>query len=85
MPRALMTSKGQLTVPQSVRKELRLVVGDTVDFHKNEAGEMVIEPVRGDIRALRGIFKYNGPHVTDEQMNEAIGDAIVERYLRSFE
>ena len=85
MPTATMTSKNQLTVPEAVRQRLRLVAGDKVDFYENAQGETVVKPVRGNIRQLRGIVKWDGPSFSDEELDEAIGEAIVERYKRSFE
>jgi antitoxin PrlF len=37
-----LTAKGQLTVPLSVRKSLRLKPGDTVIFEESEAGAISI-------------------------------------------
>ena len=31
---------------------------------------------------LKGIIKWNGPALTLEEMDEAIADAVTERYLR---
>lgn len=83
MVTATMTSKGQLTVPAAVRKRLRLRAGSKVDFVENKAGEFVLKPRTGDIRALRGIVKYDGPPVSIEEINDAIGAAATKRYLRS--
>lgn len=83
MVAATMTSKGQITIPVAVRRKLRLKAGSKVDFVENKAGELVLRPRTGDIRALRGIVKYDGPPISIEDMNEAIGEAAVERFLRS--
>ncbi len=83
MATATLTSKGQITIPAETRKRLRLVPGSKVDFVQNEAGETVLRTKTGDIRALRGILKYDGPPVSIEEMNEAIGRAVVESFKRS--
>ena len=83
MVAATMTSKGQITIPVEVRKRLRLRAGSKVDFVENKAGELVLKPRIGDIRSLRGIVKYDGPPISVEEMNEAIADAAVERFMRS--
>ncbi len=83
MPTATMTSKGQITVPADVREKLRLVPGSKVDFVLNAAGETVLKPRTGDIRRLRGIFKYDGPPVSIEDMNRAVGEAVAENFKRS--
>ena len=83
MPTATVTSKGQVTIPAETRKRLRLVPGSKIDFVQNAAGETVVRAKTGDIRALRGILKYDGPPVSIEEMNKAIGRAVVESFKRS--
>lgn len=80
---ATMTSKGQITIPAATRSKLRLTPGSKVDFVENEAGEIVLRPLAGDIRRLRGIVKYDGAPVSIEDMNKAIGDAAAESFRRS--
>jgi antitoxin PrlF len=80
---ATMTSKGQITIPAATRTKLRLATGSRVDFVENEAGEIVLRPIVGDVRRLRGIVKYEGPPVSIEDMNKAIGDAAVRNFRRS--
>lgn len=83
MSTATVTSKGQVTIPAETRKRLRLVPGSKIDFVQNAAGETVVRAKTGDIRALRGILKYDGPPVSIEEMNKAIGRAVVESFKRS--
>ena len=83
MPIANVTSKGQITIPIETQTRLRLVRGTKISFDQNAAGETVMRPKTGDIRALRGILKYDGSPVSIEEMNEAIGRAIVESCKRS--
>jgi len=83
MATATVTSKGQVTIPAAVRKRLRLRAGSKIDFVENKAGETVIRPKTGDIRKLYGIVKYDGPPLTIEEMDEAIGAAVVEDFKRS--
>lgn len=72
MATAAVTSKGQITIPAEVRKELGLKTGDRVLFVKGENGEYILRPKTGSIKELRGIFKWSGKTVTIEEMNEAI-------------
>ena len=76
------TSKGQATIPKRVRDHLGLKPGDRVKFFIQSDGRVVMLP-RRPITALFGCVKYDGPPITIEEMNEATGDAIVERYDRS--
>ena len=81
-----MTSKGQITLPAATRAKLRLVKGVRMEVEETGDGKIVLTPKSaktGDIRQLRGILKYDGPPVSIEEMNEAIGRAVVESYKRS--
>ena len=83
MSTATMTSKGQLTVPADVRAKLGLRPGAKVDFVTNGEGEVVLKRKTADIRALKGIFAHRGPPLTIEEMDEAIGRAVVEDFKHS--
>jgi AbrB family looped-hinge helix DNA binding protein len=41
------TGKGQVTVPERVRKALQLSAGDEVEFRVNESGEVVLRKAAG--------------------------------------
>lgn len=43
MPKAKVTSKGQVTIPKKVREKLEIHPGDEITFKENNQGEMVIE------------------------------------------
>ena len=79
MPTATMTSKGQITVPQAVRRALELHAGAKVDFVPTADGFKVV-PLRAGSSALKGRFagRVSKP-VSVEQMNEAIASAVSER------
>lgn len=73
MPTATVTSKGQITLPKTVRELLRVETGDQVDFFVNEHGEMTVRPVRLDITELRGLLQRPRKRsVSVEAMNAAI-------------
>lgn len=55
MPIATLTSKGQITVPQSVRRALGLEAGTKVDFVPVGDGFKVV-PLRGAEVSLKGRF-----------------------------
>ena len=84
MTSAVLTTKGQITIPAEVRKEMGLSTGDRVYFIRNpETGRFEVTRKTGSLLDLYGILKHEGPPLTIEKMNEAIADAAVERYLRS--
>ena len=73
MPTATVTSKGQITLPKTVRELLRVETGDQVDFLLNEQGEIIVRPVRLDIAGLRGLLRRPRKRsVSVEAMNAAI-------------
>jgi AbrB family looped-hinge helix DNA binding protein len=72
MATASVTSKGQITIPAEVRKDLGLKTGDQVSFIKGENGEYILKPKTGSIMDMEGILKWTGKPVTIEEMNETI-------------
>ena len=79
------TSKGQTTVPKEVRDFLGLEEGTQMEWILDD-GKVTVKPRKLRAIDLAGIL---GPpptgvkNTTVEEMNEAIGDAIVEQYERS--
>jgi antitoxin PrlF len=83
MSTATMTSKGQITVPADVRAAFGLRVGSKIDFVVNAAGELVMRPRAGDIRALRGLMRHSGPPISLGEMNAAVAESAAEAFTRS--
>ena len=81
---ATMTSKGQLTVPKEIRELLGLKPGDKVDLLPSGERTVIMRrrPVVG-LSELFGSLPTNGVALTLGEIDEAIGDACVERYERS--
>jgi antitoxin PrlF len=79
---ATLTSKRQITLPADACAKLRLVKGSKVSVTVNEAGEIVLRPKTGDIRALKGFIRYDGPPVSLEDIDRGIADAVSERSRR---
>ena len=70
---AVLTSKGQTTIPKVVREFLHLHPGDQIDFIMEEEGKVVIRPATLDVSHLKGLLKRpHGKKLTIAQMNEAI-------------
>jgi AbrB family looped-hinge helix DNA binding protein len=79
------TSKGQTTIPLEVRDYLHLGVGDRIRY-EFENGKVVIVPKNRSALELAGIlYDPNRRPVSVEEMEEAIGDGIVEDYERSLD
>jgi AbrB family looped-hinge helix DNA binding protein len=75
---ASLTSKGQLTVPISIRKKLGLHTGSQVLFLEREDGEVVIRAKKGNLMDSYGMFKSSGKPATVEEMDEAVGRYLAE-------
>lgn len=59
---ARMTSKGQVTVPREVRRELKLRKGTLISFVLREDGTGAeIAAVEDDVMALKGSVRVKGP------------------------
>ncbi len=56
MPSALITRKGQVTIPKAIRQEVDLEIGDRVSFVVRGT-EVVLRAQRGSILELEGSVK----------------------------
>jgi len=73
MPSATVTSKGQVTIPMSIRRLLRVVEGDRLDFIVENEGRVVVRAGVADVSDLKGMLHRPGRRpVTIEAMNAAI-------------
>ena len=82
MSTATMTSKGQITVPRSVRLALGLHAGTKVDFVPTADGFKVV-PLRADASTLKGRFAGRATGaVSVEAMDEAIAAEAALRHVR---
>jgi AbrB family looped-hinge helix DNA binding protein len=72
MPAATLTSKGQITIPASVRAELGLDTGSRVEFVRIAEGQYAMVPATLAVQSLKGMFRKRATVPTVEQMNRAI-------------
>lgn len=72
MPSAALTSKGQITVPAEVRRDLGLHTGDRIEFIKGANGAYTVMHKNGSIQDVRGMWKWSGKPATIEEMNDVI-------------
>ncbi len=72
MATATLTSKGQITIPQDVRRRLNLGTGDRVEFVELPSGEFALCPAVHDVRSLKGLLHKPARPVSVEDMNAAI-------------
>jgi AbrB family looped-hinge helix DNA binding protein len=79
------TSKGQTTVPKEVRDFLGLEEGTQMEWIVDD-GKVTVKPrkLRAiDMAGMLGPPPSGVKNTTVEEMNEAIGNAVVEQYERS--
>ena len=68
---AVLTSKGQVTIPISVRTALGIGTGDRIEFIEMENGQFSVMAVTKSVKSLKGITPATRT-VSIEEMNAAI-------------
>ena len=80
------TSRGQVTLRKEVFQHVGIKPGEKLEIDLLPGGEFRGRAVRkkGNISELAGFLKgeTNGAVLTIEEMDEAIGEAVVEEFLR---
>ena len=72
MTTATISSKGQITIPASVRNDLEVDAGDRVEFVLVVPGRYEFVAVTREVTELKGMFGKAGKVVFIEEMNAAI-------------
>ena len=71
MPTAVVTTKGQITIPKPVREGLGVETGDRVEFVELEKGVYTVVAATRDIRDLKGMIPKPAKPVSVEDMTRA--------------
>jgi AbrB family looped-hinge helix DNA binding protein len=83
MALATVTSKGQITIPKSVRERLGLKSGDKVDFRVGEDGTVTVVPITRTVESAFGAFAHKVTRPASlAEMSEGIAAAVRERSSR---
>lgn len=83
-----LTSKGQVTIPQSIRSMYHLDTGDSLVWRRDKEGHLIVEPKRTlTIEDIWAAIEAAGAPVstraaTDKEMEAAIGQALGAKYGR---
>jgi len=72
MSTAVLTSKGQTTIPKDVRRHLGLEPGDRIEFVLTEDKTVLLKPATRAVTDLKGMLPKPPKPVTIEAMNAAI-------------
>ncbi len=80
-----LTTKGQVTIPKSIRETLHLMTGDKIEFVVSSTNEVVLKPVTkksSDVFGMLAQYK-KVPPVSIEDMNEGIKQHLKKKYHES--
>ena len=80
---AKVTSKGQITVPKTVRERLNVGPGDYLVFREEANGTIVVEAATSDIMALAGSVPSKVRGVSLDAMHDAVQQGAAARAKRS--
>lgn len=72
MATAVVTSKGQITIPKSVRERLGVDAGDRVEFVEAADGTFTVIAATRDVRQLKGMIPKPAKPVSIDDMRRAI-------------
>jgi antitoxin PrlF len=83
MSSAIVTSKGQITIPKEVRDRLRLRPGTRVRFVVESSDVASLRRETVSVKDLAGFLAPPRRKVTVQEMNRAVQQAAVSRLKRS--
>ena len=69
---ATITSKGQITIPASARRDLGLHPGSRIDFIVNDREHLEMIPVSCSVKRLKGMVPKPKKRLSLEEMDSAI-------------
>ncbi len=72
MTTATLTSKGQITIPVSVRNDLQVAAGDRVEFIQISPGRYEFVAANRSVKELKGMFGKPARSISIDEMNAAI-------------
>ncbi len=72
------TSKGQVTIPESVRRAMDLQPGDHLEWHAGDDGVVRLRRVAHELEHLVGFLGTPSRSATVEEMREAIRRRVAE-------
>lgn len=72
MTSAVLTSKGQITIPKAVRERLQVDSGDRVEFVESADGVFTLIAATREVQDLKGLIAKPAKSVSIEDMSRAI-------------
>ena len=83
MPRATITTKGQITIPKEVRDHLGVDAGDKVDFIVQRDGTVSVRRLWPVSRLKGMLYRPGQKPATIAELHEAVAESAVARYVRA--
>lgn len=81
MALSTITTKGQITIPKSVRDSLKLKTGDRIEFIITDKQEAIIRPVSKKVDEVFGILNQPGRKpVSADEMKAGIRKRLKEQF-----
>lgn len=81
MALSTITTKGQITIPKSVRDSLKLKTGDRIEFIITDKQEAIIRPVSKKVDEVFGILNLPGRKpVSADEMKAGIRKRLKEQF-----
>ena len=78
---ATVSVKGQVTLPKTIRDELKIEQGTQLDFQLNADGTLSVRALKRSALSIVGLLKRAGQTaVSVEQMNQAVIESAAERH-----
>jgi antitoxin PrlF len=56
--RSTVTSKGQVTIPQAIRRRAKIAAGSQLEFQFEDDNTLIVHLVSRDVASLKGIVKF---------------------------
>ena len=80
MPISIMSSKGQVTIPNEIRRHLKLKRGDRLEFFVETDGTVRLVALNVDIASLEGMLAPAPRRASLEDMDRAIRKRATDRF-----
>jgi AbrB family looped-hinge helix DNA binding protein len=68
-----MTSKGQVTIPEEIRRQYHLQAGEQIEWEVTDRGTIELRKAGGSLEALTQVLPRPKRALTVEEMDRAVG------------
>ena len=74
------TSKGQVTIPEEIRRQYHLQAGEQIEWDVTESGRIEVRRSGGSLDDLVKILPRPERALTIEEMDRAVGARVAEKH-----